>query len=71
MLTYNDLLECGEDEEKRKAFLLRAINEHENSEKFKIGQIAGEFYRGNDPILEKVQKIVYDMQGMAHRDIFS
>lgn len=71
MLTYNDLLECGEDEEKRKAFLLRAINEHENSEKFKIGQIAGEFYRGNDPILEKVQKIIYDMQGIGHNDIFS
>lgn len=71
MLTYNDLLECGEYEEKRKAFLLRAINEHENSEKFKIGQIAGEFYRGNDPILEKVQKIIYDMQGIGHNDIFS
>ena len=71
MLTFQDLLAVGSSETKRAEFLLRAIAEHENSEKYKIGQLAAEFYAGNDPILEKVKKIIYDLNGMAHKDYFS
>lgn len=67
MLTFQDFLAA----ENREDFLLQAIAEHENSEKYKIGQLAAEFYAGNDPILEKVKKIVYDLNGMAHKDYFS
>lgn len=71
MLTYQDLLECGNDEKKRADFLLQAIKEHEESEKFKIGRLAGEFYSGNDPIIEKIKKVIYDLKGIAHKDYFS
>lgn len=71
MLTFQDLLAVGSSETKRAEFLLQAIAEHENSKKYKIGQLAAEFYAGNDPILEKVKKIIYDLNGMAHKDYFS
>lgn len=67
MLTFQDFLAA----KNREDFLLQAIAEHENSEKYKIGQLAAEFYAGNDPILEKVKKIIYDLNGMAHKDYFS
>lgn len=67
MLTFQDFLAA----KSREDFLLQAIEEHENSEKYKIGQLAAEFYAGNDPILEKVKKIIYDLNGMAHKDYFS
>lgn len=71
MKTYNELLSLGTDEEKRKKFILEAIADHESSEKFKLGQIAGEFYRGNDPALEKVEKFFYDFNGVKHPDLVS
>lgn len=71
MLTYQDLTALGENEKKRADFLLQAIAEHESSEKFKIGQVAAEFYAGNDPILEKVEKLVFDLEGTAHKNIFA
>lgn len=71
MLTFQDLLAVGNSETKRAEFLLQAIAEHENSEKYKIGQLAAEFYAGNDPILEKVEKLVYDLQGAVHKNIFA
>ena len=71
MLTFQDLQECGNDEKKRADFLLQAIKEHEESEKFKIGRLAGEFYSGNDPIIEKIKKVIYDLKGIAHRNDFA
>lgn len=71
MLTFQDLQECGNDEKKRADFLLRAIKKHEESEKFKIGRLAGEFYSGNDPIIEKIKKVIYDLKGIAHRNDFA
>lgn len=71
MLTYNDFTALGEDEKKRTDFLLKKITEHEQSHAFRLGQTAGEFFRGGDPFLEKVEKLVYDLSGMAHKDIFS
>lgn len=71
MLTFQDLLAVGNSETKRAEFLLQAIAEHENSEKYKIGQLAAEFYAGNDPILEKVEKLIYDLNGIAHRNYFA
>lgn len=71
MLTYNDFEALGEDENKRTDFLLKKIVEHEESHAFKLGQIAGEFFRGGDPFLEKIEKMVYDLSGTAHKDVFS
>lgn len=68
MKTYNDLLECGENEAKRIAFIEEAIAHHESSEMFAVGRDAGFFYRHIDPDLEVIQKVFYDGEGNPHAD---
>lgn len=70
MLTYNDFIECGTEED-RKQFILQAIREHESSPAFRTGVAAGKFYRHQDPDMEMIEKVYYDFQGMAHKDTFS
>lgn len=70
MLTYNDFIECTTEED-RKLFILRAISDHESSSEFKTGVAAGKFYRHQDPDMEKIEKVYYDFQGVAHQDTFS
>lgn len=70
MLTYNDFLECTTEEDKKR-FILKAISDHEGSNEYKTGVAAGKFYRHQDPDMERIQKIYYDFQGIAHQDTFS
>ncbi len=67
-LTWQDLQDCGENENERTAFVLRAISLHESSEAFKKGREAGMFYRQIDLEQEAYTKKVYDLQGFAHED---
>ena len=65
MLTYNDLERCTTEEE-RISFIQRAINEHQASPMFHMGEDAGLFYRGIDRELEQIRKVVYDREGKAY-----
>ena len=65
MLTYNDLENCKTEEE-RISFIQRAINEHQASPMFRMGEDAGLFYRGIDRELEQIRKVVYDREGKAY-----
>lgn len=65
MLTYNDLENCKTEEE-RISFIQRAINEHQASPMFHMGEDAGLFYRGIDRELEQIRKVVYDREGKAY-----
>lgn len=71
MYTYDDLIKVGNDEAKRIEFIETAIADYESSENYKTSVNAGIYYRGGDPILEKVEKIIYDLKGMAHKNIFA
>jgi len=71
MKTYQDLLECGDYENRRIDFIYEAINDHESSYEYEIGHKAGLFYRHRDPNIESYQKIIYDIQGKAHVDEIS
>lgn len=71
MLTYQDFLAVGDDVNAIGDFVLRVIADHESSEQFKTGQIAGEFYRHKDPYQEKIQKWIYDANGHAILDKYS
>lgn len=62
---------CGDDEELRKDFVLRAINEHRNSPEYKAAIRSEKYYKHQNPDIEAIQKIIYDMQGKAHTDTFS
>lgn len=71
ILTYSDLQACGNDEEKRKQFVLNAINEHKTSPEYKTALTAHEYYKRRNPDIAQLEKIIYDMKGMAHKDLVS
>lgn len=71
MLTHNDLLKCGEDEDKRIAFITQAISDFKKSEEYKTAETSMKYYRKENPDIAAVEKIVYDMKGIAHQDLIS
>lgn len=71
MLTYEDLLAAGKDERERIEFVLKAIGEHKRSKEFIAAKDAQAYYDGENPTIMKYEKIIYDMTGQAHRDLWS
>lgn len=71
MLTYSDFLKCGDDEQKIITFITQAINDFKNSKSYKIADKAMKYYRGENPEIAAVEKIIYDMKGIAHQDLVS
>jgi len=69
--TYQDLLECGDDEARRVAFIKSAIADHKNSDLYKTAVDAKLYYDGENPTINRYEKILYDMQGRAQRDMYS
>lgn len=69
--TYQDLLACGDDEEKRKSFIETAISNFVNSDEYKIAVESDLYYRNLNPDIEGSEKFVYDLNGVAHLDNFS
>lgn len=71
MLTYQDLISVGEDEKARMDFILRAIDEHKSSKAYQMAVDAELYFMGENPTISRYEKIVYDLQGRAHRDMFT
>lgn len=71
MKTFNDLQALGENESERLAFILQAINEHKSSELYQIAVDAELYYKHLNPTIMRAQKIVYDLLGRAHPDVWS
>lgn len=71
MLTYSDLFKCGKDEEKRMKFAETAINDFQQSKEYKWADKALKYYDIENPEISAVEKIIYDMKGIAHRDLIS
>ena len=71
MLTHSDLVKCGNDEEKRMRFVESVITEFQSSEEYKWADKAKKYYYIENPEIEAVEKIIYDMQGAAHKDIIT
>ena len=71
VLTYNDLLEIGENEKERIDFIRQAINEHCNSDRYNTAVDAELYYDGLDPTINRYEKIIYDMQGRALTDMWT
>lgn len=68
---YQDLLEVGEDERQRMNFVLSAIHEYKSSDGYRLAQDARMYYTGENPTINRYEKIVYDFKGMAHRDMYT
>jgi SPP1 family phage portal protein len=71
LLTYQDLLAVGEDEKARMDFIRQAINQHKSSKAYKMAVDAGLYFKGENPTINRYEKIIYDMQGRAHRDMYT
>lgn len=71
MLTYQDLLEVGDSDDQRMDFVRHAIYEHKSSEAYKYAEDAFAYYTGLNPTIMRYEKILYDMAGRAHVDMWT
>ena len=71
ILTYNDLLEIGENERDRMEFVLSAIREHKASKDYAIAADAELYYKHQNPTIMRFQKFVHNQFGQKVPDIWS
>ena len=71
MKTYQDFLAVGKDDKARMSFILGAINEYKADHSTRLAANANKYYHGENPTINKYEKIIYDMQGKAHRDMYT
>lgn len=71
MKTYQDLLACGENEAERMSFIIAAIEAHRSSDLYKTAVDAQLYYDGENPTISRYEKIIYDLQGRAHKDMYT
>lgn len=71
MLTYEDLVKVREDEKGRADFIMTAISQHQSSAAYKNAVDAQAYYDGENPTIMKYEKILYDLAGRAHIDMWS
>lgn len=69
--TYQDLKECGTDERRRIDFIRSAINDHKKSALYLTAVDAQLYYDGENPTISRYEKIIYDLQGRAHVDMYT
>lgn len=71
ILTFNDLVEIGENERERMEFVLSAIREHKRSELYKTAYDAELYYKHQNPTIMRFQKWIYNQFGQKVPDIWS
>lgn len=71
ILTFNDLVEIGENERDRMGFVLDAIREHKGSDLYKTAYDAELYYKHQNPTIMRFQKWVYNQMGQKVPDIWS
>lgn len=71
MKTYQDLLAVGEDEKQRMDFIRQAINEHKSSPAYQYALDAELYAEGENPAINRYEKVIFDLKGKAHKDMFT
>ena len=71
MLTYEDYLKVQGDEKKTMDFILRVIGEHKRSKQVAEARTAQAYYDGENTTIMQYEKVLYDMAGKAHVDMWS
>lgn len=71
MLTFLDLQKCGDNRQLRLQFVERAISEHIHSPEYKTAEIAELYFKHLNPDIAAVEKFIYDLRGMAHKDVIN
>lgn len=65
------MLAVGDDERGRIEFIRSAIQDHRASDAYKTAADAESYYDGLNPTINRYEKILYDMQGRAHKDMWT
>lgn len=73
MKTYQDLLEARKSGREADviAFIQSAIADHKAGRIYQTAVDAQLYYDGENPTINRYEKILYDMQGRAHRDMWT
>ena len=71
ILTYNDLLEIGENERDRMEFVLKAIAEHKRTADYLTAVDAELYYKHQNPTIMRYQRWVYNTFGQKVPDVWS
>jgi len=71
MLTYEDLVKLGEDEQERIMFIQRVIREHTSSAEYRRALVNDDYYAGENTTIMHYEKLIYDYLGQAHVDMWT
>ena len=71
MLTFQNLTALNDNEERRKTFVFKAIEEHKGSKAYKMASIAEKYYAKKNVTIMAFQKMLYNMAGQAVPDLWS
>lgn len=71
MLSYQDLIRVGENENDRMAFIQEAINDHKNSDIYKDAVTAYSYFQKKNETIMNFQKLLYTVSGDAIPDNYS
>lgn len=71
ILTYQDLLELGDNEQNRMDFVNRAIQRHKDTDLYRTAKVADEYYRHRNTTITLYQKLLYTVSGNAVPDNWS
>lgn len=71
MITYQDLLEVGENDKSKMDFVYKVIGEHRSSEAYAQAEEAREYYLSNDLEILRFQKMLTKVTGEQIPDLWS
>lgn len=71
MITYQDLLEVGDNDTARMQFVFGSVTKHRNSPAYLISQTADDYDRKRNTTIMQYQKLLYTMSGQAVPDNYS
>lgn len=63
--------DAGQQESSRISFVQAAIEDYRVSPKTRFTLDANLYYNGENPTINRYEKIIYDMRGIAHRDMYT
>lgn len=69
--TFQDLIDVGENEKQRMAFVLSAINEHKSSAAYQVAKDAKLYASGKNATIMSYQKLLYTITGKTVPDNYS
>lgn len=71
MITYQDLIAVGENEQERIGFVRRVIADHQSSEAYREAKIADEYYRHKNRTIRQFQKMIHTLSGKTKPDPYA